>query len=155
MKVNDDEFFDIDEHSDGLLQFVALRSFVEEERREGRPIVLLIDEAETHLHYDAQADLVSVFEEQSEALAVIYTTHSAGCLPRDIGVGIRAVAPAYADKDGVRKQTDISQIISSIWEQGQDFSPLLLLLGASAFAFSATRFAAITEGPSDAMLLPS
>ena len=155
MGVDDDEFFDIDEHSDGLLQFVALRAFVEEKRREGRPIVLLIDEAETHLHYDAQADLISVFEEQSEAMAVIYTTHSAGCLPRDIGVGIRAVAPVYVEKDGARKQTGSSRIISSIWEQGQDFSPFLLLLGASAFAFSATRFAAITEGQSDAMLLPS
>src|SRR6266545_878015 len=53
-----------------LLAYTALHG-------EGPPPVLLIDEAETHLHYAAQADLVQVMTEQTAAAQIIYTTHSA------------------------------------------------------------------------------
>jgi predicted ATP-dependent endonuclease of OLD family len=114
----------------------------------------MIDEAERHLHYDAQADVISVFERQREAAKVIYTTHSAGCLPHDLGTGIRAVLPTYADEN-FTEQTDQSRIVDSIWVHGEGFSPLLFALGASVFAFSSVQRAAVTEGLSDALLLPS
>src|SRR5262249_39217436 len=44
------------EKSDGLRQFLALLSFVNRSPSSTQPI-LLIDEVEAHLHYDAQADL--------------------------------------------------------------------------------------------------
>ena len=84
------EFTNLAERSDGFRQFVALQSFTMKERAE-KPI-LLIDEAETHLHYDAQAALVQMLQKQQVASKVIYSTHSAGCLPEDLGNGVRLVA---------------------------------------------------------------
>jgi predicted ATP-dependent endonuclease of OLD family len=106
------------------------------------------------LHYDAQADLVGVFEEQDEAAQIIYTTHSAGCLPRDLA-GVRAIVPETEEVDGKIIQKDHSEAINRFWTKGKGFSPLLLAMGAGAFAFAATQYAVITEGMSDALLLPS
>jgi predicted ATP-dependent endonuclease of OLD family len=154
MSMHAEDFIEIDQRSDGLRQFVALRSFVMVEGSHPKPVVL-IDEAETHLHYDAQADLVRVLEEQEETAKVIYTTHSAGCLPRDLGTGIRAVVPVRTEVDGRIVQTDDSATIDRFWTQGQGFSPVLIAMGASAFAFSAARKAVVTEGMSDVLLLPT
>lgn len=153
MSMSSADYIDITEHSDGLRQFVALRAFMTS-KAVTVPPVILIDEAERHLHYDAQADLISVFERQEEAAKVIYTTHSAGCLPHDLGTGIRAVLPILDDAVPPQ-QTDQSQVVDSIWTHGKGFSPLLLALGASAFAFSALQRAVVTEGLSDALLLPT
>jgi energy-coupling factor transporter ATP-binding protein EcfA2 len=154
LSMEERDFIGLDDHSDGLQQFMALRAFTWKDHQRVKPIVL-IDEAELHLHYDAQADLVSVFEEQDEAGKIIYTTHSAGCLPRDLGQGIRAVVPATKEVDGKILQTDRSETVNRFWTKGRGFSPLLLAMGAGAFAFSATQWAVITEGMSDALLLPT
>ncbi len=152
------DFIGLDQHSDGMQAFVALRSFVaraaEEEGDEVRPIIL-IDEAERHLHYDAQADLVRVLEEQDEAAQIIYSTHSAGALPRDLGLGVRAIVPQTRTVDGEVRQGDHSEVVNRFWTMGRGFSPLLLAMGASAFAFAATQMAVVTEGMSDALLLPT
>jgi predicted ATP-dependent endonuclease of OLD family len=111
--------------------------------------VLLVDEAETHLHYDAQANLVDTFFSQDVAAQVIYTTHSPGCLPPDLGTGIRIVTPSKSDLES-------SEVRNSFWGGPvPGFSPLLLAMGASAAAFSVTRYAVIAEGPSEMILLPS
>jgi hypothetical protein len=151
------DFIGFTDHSDGLKAFVALRAFVARAADEGagvRPIVL-IDEADRHLHYDAQADLIRVLEEQDEAAQIIYTTHSAGCLPRDLGLGIRAIVPKTKKVAGELRQGDHSEAINRFWTMGPGFSPLLLAMGAGAFAFAATQLAVITEGMSDALLLPT
>jgi hypothetical protein len=148
------DFIDLEQHSDGLQQFMSLRAFVWRAEQELKPIVL-IDEADLHLHYDAQADLVGVFEEQEEAQQIIYTTHSAGCLPHDLGLGIRAIVPETEEVDGKSVQKDHSRTIDRFWTEGRGFSPLLLAMGAGAFAFSATQWAVVTEGMSDALLLPT
>jgi predicted ATP-dependent endonuclease of OLD family len=152
------DFIRIGEQSDGIRQFLALRAFMALRNEAIKPIVL-IDEAETHLHYDAQADLMRVLEEQPDAAKVICTTHSAGCLPRDLGTGVRAIVPITAEEevDGqkVRVQTDDSEIINSFWTKGRGFSPMLIAMGASAFAFSSTRRALVSEGMSDVVLLPT
>ena len=150
-----DDYITFDQHSDGLRQFIALRAFLTREARSVPPIVL-IDEAETHLHYDAQADLVAVFEEQNDAAQIIYTTHSAGCLPRDLGLGIRAIVPeTILNEKGEEKAGDHSRVINKFWTEGRGFSPLLLAMGAGALAFSATQKAVVTEGMSDVLLLPT
>jgi predicted ATP-dependent endonuclease of OLD family len=110
--------------------------------------ILLIDEAETHLHYDAQADLVRVFETQTDAAQIIYTTHSAACLPSDLGTGIRVVGPSDAT-------AGLSIINNSFWVDGPGLSPLLMAMGASVMAIIPTRRAIMAEGASDVILLPT
>jgi len=78
------------ERSDGLRQFVALVALAAHQPNPVPPI-LLIDEVETHLHYNAQADLIEVLTEQNAANQIVYTTHSAACLPQDLGLGVRVV----------------------------------------------------------------
>jgi predicted ATP-dependent endonuclease of OLD family len=154
MEMQAEDYIEIDQQSDGLRQFVALRSFIASEAGAVAPIVL-IDEAETHLHYDAQSELVTVFEEQNEAAKIIYTTHSAGCLPRDIGVGLRGITPTTTLVDGRERQTDHSQIVNGFWLRDYGFSPVLIAMGAGAFAFSSVSKAVMTEGFTDALILPS
>lgn len=138
----------ISERSDGLKTFIALVAFLESGGHTISP-VLLIDEAETHLHYDAQADLVGVLLKSVDATQVFYTTHSPGCLPGDLGTGIRVVA---RDKQHV----DASIIKNNFWEgEGPGFSPLLFAMGAGAAAFSMCRNAVLAEGASDMVLLPT
>jgi predicted ATP-dependent endonuclease of OLD family len=135
------------EGSAGLQRYVALIAFVyhyAEAERENP--VLLIDEAETHLHYEAQAELVRVLERQAAAQSVIYTTHSIGCLPEDLGAAIRVVEVLAYER---------SRILASAWSGRIGLSPLVLAMGANALAFTPARSAVIGEGPSEAILLPT
>lgn len=146
--VNEDERYTrLAERSDGLRQFVALHAFAAQ-RHADRPI-LLIDEAEQRLHYDAQADLVQMLIRQTVASKVIYTTHSAGCLPEDLGHGVRLVQP---DPD----QQSCSRVVNKFWAaSGSGISPLLFGLGATTLAFFPTRRAVCVEGPADMLLYPA
>jgi predicted ATP-dependent endonuclease of OLD family len=144
------EFFSLDDRSAGLRMFIALRMFLARHTLDVPP-VLLVDEAETHLHYDAQADLIRVFEAQKQATQVVYTTHSIGCLPQDLGRGIRVVVPA---------PTGTRSSIENVWSRrdGKTLpgaSPLLLAMGASTIPLAPSRYVVIAEGLSDAMLGPS
>jgi predicted ATP-dependent endonuclease of OLD family len=147
---NDRARTDFAQRSDGLRQFVALRCFTA--ARESENFILLIDEAEQHLHYDAQADLVQMLAGQTVASKVIYTTHSVGCLPEDLGNGVRLVMP-------VAKNSDWSKIENKFWSTREKdeaaFSPILMAMGASTMAFFPTRAAVLVEGPSDTILLPT
>ena len=140
-----------EERSDGLRWFMALHSFLAA-RGQHEPI-LLVDEAETHLHYDAQADLIDALMSQRIARQVIYTTHSVGCLPPDLGCGIRVML--------AEEYTERSRIANSYWsvDPGGDdkvgYTPLLFAMGARLLALTIPRFGVIVEGPSDAILLPS
>ncbi|MFM7602744.1 MAG: ATP-dependent nuclease [Pseudanabaena sp.] len=141
----------LEDRSDGLRQFVALINFLESEHADQRPI-LLIDEAETHLHYDAQADLMNMFAKQELAAKVIYTTHSAGCLPEDLGNGVRCVLPIQGKEE--------SKIENNFWaidkqDKRAGFSPLLFSMGASSLAFIPIRKAVFVEGATDMLLLPT
>lgn len=141
---------DITERSDGLRSYIALIGAIAWARRSThsqRPTVLLLDEAEQHLHYDAQADLVEVLSSGQLASQVVYTTHSAGCLPEDLGAGVRVILPAA--------NAERSTIQNWFWEAGPGFSPLLLGMGASSLAFTSARRAVLTEGASDTIALPS
>lgn len=154
-QMRDTNYLQIEQESDGLRQFVALRAFVSTFDTRIKPVIL-IDEAETHLHYNAQADLVRVLEEQDEAAKVIYSTHSAGCLPRDLGIGIVAVVPMMDTTFTPPRATDHSRIENKFWTTGDlGYSAVLIGMGASAFAFTATQRAVIAEGMSDGMLYPS
>jgi energy-coupling factor transporter ATP-binding protein EcfA2 len=135
------------ERSDGLRQFVALVALTAQKSK-ATPPVLLIDEIETHLHYDAQADLVAVLAEQTATVQVIYSTHSAACLPEDLGLGVRVVEP-------IAEQT-ASTIRQNFWrDQHPGMGALLMAMGAASLAWVPLRPAVIAEGGSDLVLLPS
>ncbi|WP_064444340.1 AAA family ATPase [Rhodococcus sp. YH3-3] len=143
------EITTFDERSAGLRTFAALRAFLAARKIE-RPPILLVDEAETHLHYNAQADLVDSFMRQKDAAKIIYTTHSPACLPPDLGVGVRAVLPR-------RNQPSVSDIKNNFWAGAGSagFSPLMLAMGASAAAFTPARYVVLAEGASEMVVLPS
>jgi len=136
----------IGERSDGLRQFVALVALTAYQGYTVPPI-LLIDEVEMHLHYDAQADLIAVLETQTTASQVIYTTHSAAALPEDLGSAVRVV-------HGVG-DTMMSTIEQQFWSDSPGLGALLLAMGAGSLAFVALRPAVIVEGGGDLILLPS
>ena len=143
----DDQFTSFAERSDGLRQFVALQSFATTGWSDDP--ILIIDEAEQKLHYDAQADLVQMLARQNVAAKIVYTTHSAGCLPEDLGNGVHFVRQSADDKSA-------SQILNKFWaESDPGFAPLLFGMGASTLAFFPTRNAVMVEGPSDILLLPT
>lgn len=136
-------FSDLGDRSDGMRWFAALLAFVH--GADEAPI-LLVDEIESHLHYDAQADLVNFLSKQQFTTKVIYTTHSFGCLPPDIGTGVRVVKPVDATT---------SELVNGFWRTGVGFSPLLASMGAAAVSFTPSRYALMVEGPADAILLPT
>ena len=134
------------ERSDGLKAFVALVGFLHS-LPDDQPPILLIDEAETHLHLDAQADLIEVLQDRVAATQVFYTTHSPGCLPLDLGRGLRFVEPT--------DQHYSSTLSHNFWDtKYPGFSAVLFKMGAGAFAFSSLRKAVLAEGAGDMILLP-
>ena len=138
----------INERSDGLQTYLALVAFILSNGIPDTPTILLIDEAERNLHYDAQGDLVRLLTNDLPVSQVLYTTHSPGCLPLDLGNGIRVVSRS---KDNAKE----SQISDRFWTDNQPgFSRLLMVMGAGAAAFSALNSALLTEGPSEMILLP-
>lgn len=139
----DEGLSDFADRSEGMRWFASLLAFT---YGSGDRPILLADEIETHLHYDAQADLVDVLSKQEVTSKVMYTTHSFGCLPHDLGNGVRVVEP---DELGT------SRLRNGFWERGAGFSPLLTSMGAAAMTFTPTRRAVIGEGAADAILLPT
>lgn len=140
-----------DERSDGLRTFVALTAFLATRSGEVPPI-LLIDEAEARLHWDAQADLIAVLQSSSEVGQILYTTHSPGCLPPDLGTGVIFVQPSKEDANSSTIRRDFWSVQA---EDAFGAAPILFMMGASAAAFSRLRKAVVAEGPSDMMLLPT
>lgn len=142
------QFESISERSDGLRRFVALFSLLSTTiKAETEEVILLIDEVETHLHYDAQSDLMQMLSGQRLASKVIYSTHSMGCLPEDLGGGLRLVK-AIGEAE--------STITNRFWADGDTgFSPLLFGMGAATMAFVPLRRCVLVEGPTDMLLLPT
>ena len=135
----------LEDRSDGLRTYLALVAFLDNKSLTTPP-VLVFDEAESHLHWDAQADLINVLYEQDMVSQVVYSTHSPGCLPHDLGHGVRAIVPTAADR---------SEVTNWIWETDAGLRPMLVHMGASTAALTPHRYAVGTEGVSDFILLPS
>ncbi|TWT56437.1 AAA family ATPase [Allorhodopirellula solitaria] len=145
LRSEEGEYVKVVERSDGLRQFVALLLFLARQPTSVCKPILLIDEAESRLHYDAQADLVQVLARQDLASKVIYTTHSIGCLPENLGSGIRMIAA----------EDPYSKVENHFWDSSRPgFSPLLFSMGAQTLAFLPMRYAVIAEGAADLILVP-
>ncbi|MCR3748262.1 AAA family ATPase [Lentzea californiensis] len=136
----------LDERSEGLRAFIAMMAFLHDRPSPSRP-VLLIDEAESKLHLNAQADLMEILQRQEVAQQVLYTTHSLDCLPPDIGTGLRFVVPT---------SRHTSELRSNFWSSSKaGFRELHVMAGASRTAYSRFSRAVLTEGPSEMLLLPT
>lgn len=141
--------------SEGLRTYLALVVLVEAQRQKGgeRSVILLIDELEQSLHYSAQAEVVNMLQAQQLVRQVIYTTHSAGCLPPDIGRGVIALELVNEDESRVKKRIwDPSTKGGRIPDIG--VWPLLMALGAGSLGFLAVRQPVFVEGFSDLIYLP-
>lgn len=138
----------IDSGSDGIRQFISLFIFIKMNQHKPQDI-LLIDEAETHLHYDAQADLIREFTKQTFTQKVIYTTHSLGCLPEDLGNGIRFIERV--------EKLNRSKIKNWFWDQPDHhgFSSILFGMGATTMTFIPLQNVVFGEGAVDHILLPT
>jgi hypothetical protein len=142
----DGEQFDLTHRSDGMRMFLALCAFLAKEGQEPKP-VLLVDELERHLHYEAQADIVSMFDARKDVSQVIYSTHSIGCLPQDLGRGVRVVVP---DTMAGTSQVD------NLWiRAATGVEPLMAAMGAATLPLQPSRPLVYGEGPADALLLPA
>lgn len=138
----------LDYRSDGLRQFIALRGFLETQPPTTSSI-LLIDEAELHLHYDGQADLVQLLAGAgaSSVAKAIYTTHSIGSLPENVGGDVRLVKHI--------RGSGRSELVNWFWrEDAPGLMPLLIGMGAATVAYFPVRDAVLAEGPTDFLLLP-
>jgi hypothetical protein len=144
-------YWSLQDRSDGLRWFVALVSLLAS-RDDAQAPILLVDEAEQHLHYDAQADLVQMFYMQAHVAGIIYTTHSAGCLPHDLGTGVKVVKRTGHHQSTLRNGFWVDDA-GTVDDAG--FSSVLMQMGASTLAFSAARYAVLCEGRTDLILLPS
>jgi predicted ATPase len=142
----DGKQFDFDDRSDGMRMFLALCGFLANQDQDSRP-VLLIDELERHLHYAAQADIVAMFDRRQDVSQIVYSTHSIGCLPQDLGRGIRVIE---ADVESGTSS------VNNLWIRGQHgIQPLMAAMGAATLPLQPSRSLVFGEGPSDALLLPS
>jgi predicted ATP-dependent endonuclease of OLD family len=153
IKIENEELdvFDLRQRSDGLRQFIALINFVEAFKSKEENIILLVDEAELHLHYDAQVDLIKNFHEQTFAAKIIYTTHSVGCLPEDLGNGAKLIFP---DMNKLERSS-ITKYFWSNKNKRPGFTSLLFGMGASQLTFMPLHPSLFVEGVSDMLLLPT
>ena len=136
----------LENRSDGMRIHLALVAFLANREELSVPPIVVLDEAESHLHWDAQAELVKMLHNQKFVSQVIYSTHSPGCLPNDLGCGVRSVVPTEDDRSIVRDW---------IWERRAGYRPLLTDMGASTAALTPFRFSVATEGITDFILLPA
>ena len=142
------QYNNFSERSAGYRQFISLFIFALLNEIDGS--ILLIDEIEQHLHYDAQADLIQLLTSESSIGKVIYATHSAGCLPEDLASGVQLIEWHPGDS----KQ---SRVVNKFWAKDLSggFAPLLFGMGAATLSFFPTRRALIGEGPTEMLLLPA
>lgn len=134
----------ITERSEGFRSFIALLAFVKANSNSLIKPIILIDEIESHLHYEAQASIIKFLSEQRIASKIIYSTHSPGCLPNNLNF-MRAI-----EKEGV-----FSSINNRIWSSpSAGFNQMFWLMGASNFAYTARRSVVVCEGESDFIIFP-
>ena len=110
---------------------------------------MLVDEIETHLHYDAQSSLVHHLQSSEINDQCIYSTHSFACIPNNLGRGIVGTK---------RQGKNNNRIVNNFWgSQASEtgFQPIMDGRGATSLAFLALRSALFVEGVSDSILIPA
>lgn len=92
-----------------------------------KPIVLLVDEPGVSLHARAQEDVLKVFEDISDKIQVIYTTHSPHLV--DIGKLHRVLAVQRDDMESYRSATRIIDPVLLSAASPDTLSPIHSVMG--------------------------
>lgn len=135
----------VDRRSAGVLRMIEIIAFIANAGPEVNRSIILADELEQHLHYDAQVELVEWLEKSHLNAQLIASTHSLGCWPADIGSQMNAlerVAGASILQNGPYSRLSA----------GAD--GLMAAIGASRVAVRVRGPVVFCEGPIDEMLLP-
>ncbi len=105
-----------------------------------RPLVLLVDEPGVSLHARAQEDVLKVFEDISQKIQVIYTTHSPHLV--EINKLHRVLAVQRDDIDSYRSTTRILDPLRLSSATPDTLTPLQSILGNSMSrdGFSSVKF---------------
>ena len=105
-----------------------------------RPLVLLVDEPGVSLHARAQEDVLKVFEDISQKIQVIYTTHSPHLV--EINKLHRVLAVQRDDIDSYRSTTRILDPLRLSSATPDTLTPLQSILGNSMSrdGFSSNKF---------------
>lgn len=135
-----------EQRSSGVIRMFELIAFVGRAEDAGKRVVVLADEIEQHLHYDAQVELLEWLERGALKAQIITSTHSIGCWPSDIGSQMNALERRNGE-------TVIHNGPYSRLEAGA--GGLMASIGATRAAIGLRRHVIFCEGKNDEMLLPA
>ncbi len=145
--------------STGFVWFFSFLAWYSAVKKEGRPVVLLLDEPGLSLHGRAQEDLLRYFEAEivsNPRHQLIYTTHSPFMVNSQRFDRVRIVQDRSIDFDGtLPRDQDGTKVLTDVLEAGPD--SLFPLQGALGFDVYQTLFigpnSLIVEGVSDLLYL--
>jgi predicted ATP-dependent endonuclease of OLD family len=145
--------------SRGFVWFFSFLAWFSQQKKSGKPMILLLDEPGLLLHASAQADLLNYIEQELKPYhQVIYTTHSPFMVDANNFDRVRIVRdrsmeendPLPADQRGTKVFTDILEA---------DPDSLFPLQSALGYDIAQTLFigpnSLIVEGVSDLLYLPT
>jgi predicted ATP-dependent endonuclease of OLD family len=128
------------QRSRGVRWFLSFYMELKASSTLGKPMILLVDEPGVSLHARAQEDVLKVFEDISEKIQVVYTTHSPHLV--EINKLHRVLAVQRDDLDSLRSTTRILDPLSLSSASPDTLSPLQSILGnqVSGEGFSAGKY---------------
>ena len=144
--------------SRGFVWFFSFLAWFSQQRREGIPLILLLDEPGLVLHASAQGDLLRYIEaELKPHHQVIYTTHSPFMVDPKNFDRVRIVRDRSMEADSqLPREKRGSKVFSDILEADPD--SLFPLQGALGYDIAQTLFVGpnslVIEGASDLIYLP-
>ncbi len=147
----------IDSRSKGFVWFFSFLAWYSDVKREGKPVILLLDEPGLSLHAKAQEDLLKYFEEELKgANQLIYTTHSPFMVDPKHFDRVRIVQDLGIERDGaIPREKQGTKVLSETLEATKD--SLFPLQAALGYEIHQTLFigpnSLVVEGVSDLIYL--
>ena len=142
----DQDGLDAEQRSSGVIRMFEIIAFAGRAESQGKRVVVLADEIEQHLHYDAQVELLEWLERGALKAQIVTSTHSIGCWPSDIGTQMNSLERRNGN-------TIIHNGPYSRLEAGS--GGLMASIGAARAAIGIRRPIIFSEGKTDEMLLPA
>ena len=145
--------------SRGFVWFFSFLAWFSQQKKSGKPMILLLDEPGLVLHASAQADLLSYVEKELKPFhQVIYTTHSPFMIDANNFDRVRIVRDRSMEEDDpLPKEERGTKVFTDILEADPD--SLFPLQGALGYDIAQTLFigpnSLIVEGVSDLLYLPT
>ncbi|HEY6766071.1 MAG TPA: AAA family ATPase [Candidatus Sulfotelmatobacter sp.] len=145
--------------SRGFVWFFSFLAWFSQQKKSGKPMILLLDEPGLVLHASAQADLLAYIEKELKPHhQVIYTTHSPFMIDANNFDRVRIVRDRSMEEDDPLPRDERgSKVFTDILEADPD--SLFPLQGALGYDIAQTLFigpnSLIVEGVSDLLYLPT